>query len=150
MAETLLPCPFCGGVEIEIRPNNIGDYYAICYSNDEGEMWCGASTSDRSCETPEGAIRRWNRRAAPLPPALLELSAKATGGRWEAVSENDPRGQPVPYYLGVIALLQKGPEGTLALVTDGRACSPDEWANNAAFIAALVNWFRSLATKPDE
>lgn len=70
--EDLLPCPFCGGTNIEIRPNNIGDYYAICYSNDPSEEACGASMSDWRCETPEGAVSRWNTRAIPPLPTLPE------------------------------------------------------------------------------
>lgn len=58
----LLPCPFCGGRDIEIRATKIGDYFAICHSDYEGEMHCGASTDPSRCETPEGAVRRWSRR----------------------------------------------------------------------------------------
>lgn len=64
MSETLKPCPFCGGTNISILSNGIGDFYAICDGDDEDEAFCGARTSDRGCETPEGAARRWNRRVA--------------------------------------------------------------------------------------
>lgn len=50
----LKPCPFCGG-EAEIKPNNIGDFFAMCSG-------CGASTSDIKCELEESAARRWNTR----------------------------------------------------------------------------------------
>lgn len=61
---SLKPCPFCGGTEAHIRGNDIGDYYVICDTDIEGEMCCGASTSDRSCETPGGAAQRWNMRVS--------------------------------------------------------------------------------------
>jgi len=32
----LLPCPFCGGRDIQIRATKIGDYFAICHSDYEG------------------------------------------------------------------------------------------------------------------
>jgi hypothetical protein len=66
MEAELLPCPFCGNDNIEIIPNGIGDYYAICSGDGEDgdPCGCGASTSDRRCESQEGAVDRWNARAA--------------------------------------------------------------------------------------
>jgi hypothetical protein len=61
--DKLKPCPFCGNTKPVIRANGIGDFYVFCDAEDESDMSCGASTSDRRCETPEGAARRWNRRA---------------------------------------------------------------------------------------
>lgn len=74
MSGELLPCPFCGGESIELRDNGIGDTYAIRYSNDPSEIACGARTSDAGCETDDGAIRRWNRRAL-LPKEGQGLSS---------------------------------------------------------------------------
>jgi hypothetical protein len=62
MSEELKPCPFCGGTNIEIRPNRIGDFFAICYSNDRTEMACYAKSGENGCETEEGAVARWNAR----------------------------------------------------------------------------------------
>lgn len=59
---TALPCPFCGNSEPQIRSNGIGDYYVICETEWEGEMACGARSSEYKCETESGAIARWNRR----------------------------------------------------------------------------------------
>lgn len=61
--EELKPCPFCGNEDVHIRPNRIGDYFVMCDSDVEGEEGCGASSSDRRCETEAGAARRWNERA---------------------------------------------------------------------------------------
>lgn len=62
MKYELKPCPFCGGTNIEIRPNRIGDFFAICYSNDRTEMACYAKSGEDGCETEEGAVARWNTR----------------------------------------------------------------------------------------
>lgn len=61
-AERLYPCPFCGGTDITIKSNGIGDYYAICGSEDIAGG-CGARTSDVRCESRAQAIERWNRRS---------------------------------------------------------------------------------------
>jgi hypothetical protein len=69
-ARELLACPFCGNDKPKIRSNGIGDFYVVCVA-DETEVHCEASTSDRCCETVEGAIRRWNRRSATEEQARL-------------------------------------------------------------------------------
>lgn len=51
----LLPCPFCGGTEIKLRDNGIGDTFAQCTG-------CHARTSDRNSEVDSVAIERWNTR----------------------------------------------------------------------------------------
>ena len=62
VSATLLPCPFCGATNIKIKSNGIGDYFAICQSDDEEVPSCGARTSDYRCETIDQAVRRWNVR----------------------------------------------------------------------------------------
>jgi Lar family restriction alleviation protein len=64
----LLPCPFCGSDNIRILSNGIGDYFAVCYA-DEDSFGCGARSSDFKCESKEQAIAAWNRRAAPEAPS---------------------------------------------------------------------------------
>jgi hypothetical protein len=83
MARELLACPFCGNDRPKIRSNGIGDYYVVC-DGDEDAVHCEASTSDRRCETVEGAVRRWNRRAgysaalaAPLTEEEVDAMARA-------------------------------------------------------------------------
>lgn len=58
----LLPCPFCGGINIGIHGNGIGDFFAICGDLDEELSGCGARTDDRNCEDQKFAIERWNQR----------------------------------------------------------------------------------------
>ncbi len=55
----LLPCPFCGGSEIEICHTSL--YWGQC-----GNFDCGANTGGE--ETPELAIAQWNARATPQEP----------------------------------------------------------------------------------
>ncbi len=87
----LAPCPFCGGSDIEIRATKIGDYFAICHSDYEGAMHCGASTDPSRCETPEGAVRRWNRRAP-----LSAVGQKAGTVEVRALEWQDHRGHTFP------------------------------------------------------
>ena len=81
--QELKPCPFCGNDNIEIRSNGIGDYYAICSGDgEEGDpCGCGASTSDRRCESQKGAIDRWNTRVpdTELIEAAEELVKEVSG-----------------------------------------------------------------------
>lgn len=54
----LLPCPFCGGVELEIDENAYKCKWVICNG-------CGATIDD----SPHGdSVDLWNRRATPLMP----------------------------------------------------------------------------------
>lgn len=59
----LKSCPFCGNRSPQILSNGIGDFFVLCEA-DEGEMACGASSSQVRCETERGAADRWNRRIA--------------------------------------------------------------------------------------
>jgi hypothetical protein len=58
-----------------------------------------------------------------------------TPGPWTAVLPDDARGQPVPYYRGLVALVSCETGGAMSVVTDGRDCSKSEWEANARLIA---------------
>ena len=62
--------------------------------------------------------------------ALERLEREATPGEWDAVLENDPRGQPVAYYRAIIGLLaNKDDGGYLSVVaSDDRRVGSDEHA----------------------
>jgi hypothetical protein len=68
---------------------------------------------------------------------------KHTQGTWDAVLNDDPRGQPVPYYSGLICTVEHG-ERYLAVVSDGRRVSTDEWEPNARLIAAAPDLLAAL------
>lgn len=59
-----------------------------------------------------------------------------TPGPWSAVLDDDPRGQPVPYYRGLVALVSMTPGNCVSVVSDGRTVSPDEWKANAVLLAS--------------
>lgn len=65
-------CPFCGCAIVEIVPNGMGDFFAICGNEDEG---CGARSSQMRCESREHAAERWNTRHAPEPNERLVRAA---------------------------------------------------------------------------
>ena len=59
----LIPCPFCGGVDIVISewPITISGWYVLCKT-------CGANINDHAytgapLKTKEAAIKAWNTRA---------------------------------------------------------------------------------------
>lgn len=57
----LKPCPFCGNTNPKLYGNRFDHFFVKCVP-DNGEVFCEVKTSDRNCETPEGASDRWNRR----------------------------------------------------------------------------------------
>ena len=62
--------------------------------------------------------------------------AAATPGPWEAVTDDDPRGQPVPYYRGLVALIERNTGRALSVVLkDGRTVPACDWQANAQLIA---------------
>lgn len=61
----LNPCPMCGGTNIVIESNGIGEYYVVCGTGEEDGGGCGLQTDDRHCETKAHAAERWNRRTIP-------------------------------------------------------------------------------------
>lgn len=68
MTETkqLLPCPFCGETEPEMRHTKAWDYYVKC-------PWCGSSTRHFH-ENERGAASRWNGRAMGKCATCAHLS----------------------------------------------------------------------------
>jgi hypothetical protein len=67
-----------------------------------------------------------------------------TPGQWDAILRDDPRGQPQGAYRGLICILQCGPEGNIAVVSDGRTTTPKEWEANAILIAASPDLLEQL------
>ena len=62
MAETLKPCPFCGG-ECRIVKTSWG-YCPQCQGRDDEGIWCHMHVLPLpSYNTPEEAAEAWNRRA---------------------------------------------------------------------------------------
>ena len=58
-----------------------------------------------------------------------------TSGPWQLVVNDDPRGQPSPFYRGIIALVEKG-DRHITVVSDGRTVEIEEWEPNGRLIAA--------------
>jgi hypothetical protein len=86
----------------------------------------------------------------PLTDAELAeldgLECRATDPPWEAIRQQDPRGQPSPIYRGLVALFaySAGP-GTIAITQrDGLDVSADSWMINAELMASARNSLRSL------
>ena len=69
-----------------------------------------------------------------------------TPGPWEAVLEDGPRPQPVPYYRGLIALIHHSSEiDHLSVVTSGDRLVPKtDWEANATLIAAAPDMAETL------
>lgn len=60
----------------------------------------------------------------------------ATPGPWEAVLKDDPRGQPVCYYRGLIALVENRLSVVLGPGHAYETVPEEEWEANAKLIAA--------------
>ena len=73
MSEALLPCPFCGGDNIQRADNAYGAFWTIC---DE----CGACTGEAGIHSQAEADERWNRR-----PSQSEQSAAPVPAEWQLV-----------------------------------------------------------------
>lgn len=65
--KALLPCPFCGGTEINEAGNGTGDNWLECSQ-------CGAGTS--LSEDGVGMVARWNRRVNQEADRLAALEAE--------------------------------------------------------------------------
>jgi hypothetical protein len=63
-----------------------------------------------------------------------------TPGPWEAVLADDPRGQPVPYYRGLVALV----ENRLSVVAKCGYAPKEHWEANASLIAAAPDMLTAL------
>lgn len=66
-----------------------------------------------------------------------------TPGPWQLVVNSDPRGQPSPFYRGIIALVEKG-DRHLTVVSDGREVPLEEWEPNGRLIAAAPRMLEAL------
>ena len=69
---------------------------------------------------------------------------KATPGPWEAVTKDDPRGQPVGYYPGLVAIISGEPHLSVVASPEGRETSPEEWGPNAHLISAAPDLYAAL------
>lgn len=67
-----------------------------------------------------------------------------TPGPWVAVLENDPRGQPVPYYRGLVATVEHGARYLAVVTQTGRSVPKDEWEANARLIASAPDLLEAL------
>ena len=57
-------------------------------------------------------------------------------GEWEPVLRDDPRGQPVPYYRGLVCLVAHG-ENIISVVTkDGSSIPSECWDDVAKLVAS--------------
>lgn len=76
---------------------------------------------------------------------LEELNRRATQGIWESVQHDDPRGQPSPFYCGLICTVEHSPDRYLSVVgRDGFRVSAEEWPINCAIIAESRNALPAL------
>ena len=72
-----------------------------------------------------------------------------TSGPWEAVMPEDPRGQPAPFYSGLVALVSMDPPiginaKSVAVVAGGGYASEEQWRANARLIAAAPDLLEAL------
>lgn len=62
------------------------------------------------------------------------MGERHTYGPWEAVLPEDARGQPVPFYRGLVALVSMDPP--VSVVACSGEVSSKDWRANARLIAA--------------
>jgi hypothetical protein len=75
--------------------------------------------------------------AAPFEKGRTPPTATHTPGPWEAVLNDDPRGQPSPMYRSTICTVEHSGERCLTVVQqDGLTSSRWQWVANARLIAA--------------
>jgi len=83
--------------------------------------------------------------------ALRALADAATPAPWQAVLENDPRGQPVAYYRALIGLMaNRDGGGYLSVVAGDEHRASEDVAENAAFIAAAREAVPALCDRVEE
>jgi Lar family restriction alleviation protein len=135
MSVEILPCPFCGSVEIQTD----GPCYTQFMCSD-----CGAATYDQ--ESHEAAIAAWNSRPIPALEAmgedkLGEMLAGLEGvtpGPWEA-DQNLPINRKPRVHGG---------DGSLICEIGNMAMDQDQWERDAAHIARCdPQTIRSLITR---
>ena len=69
MDERLIPCPFCGAGETQIRPNTYWTGMRSQIISVEVRHWCEETTGVRGssvtmrAQTEDEAIAKWNKRA---------------------------------------------------------------------------------------
>lgn len=73
----------------------------------------------------------------------MSAEQKHTPGEWEAVLNDDPRGQPVAYYRGLICTVEHGGR-YLAVVAKIGCALPAQWEANARLIAAAPDLLAAL------
>lgn len=92
-------------------------------------------------------LQAWDERdGIPRPTAK---DGQHTPGPWEAVLENDPRGQPVCYYraiIGLMAMTGSGlKDGYLSVIASNeRLVKRDELEPNAKLIAAAPDLYSAV------
>lgn len=93
--QELKPCPFCGGTEIFIKPDEVGSggqWVAPIY------VGCDACKCDQVADDQDEAVAAWNRRAAPITqPVAWRYLMELSGGvycttRWLEMEEPIPEG----------------------------------------------------------
>lgn len=63
--------------------------------------------------------------------------------KFELVTDGDPRGQPVPYYRGLVAVVARSPY--IAIVTaDGSTMPSDRWEEVGRLLAAAPELLEAL------
>jgi hypothetical protein len=69
---------------------------------------------------------------------LREVAEGATAGPWRPVHDDDPMGQPVCFYHGLVALVERSGQRSLSVVVDdGRTVDKAQWDANATHIATF-------------
>ena len=109
----LLPCPFCGGTDIDAS-------YSLAGNGDinAGCMTCGASGPDAKTQEPGESAKAWNRRSSPpdgvtVPVSVLKKWREDLGAYWfssdgEEEYNND---EIIAMSHQMEALLSASPEG---------------------------------------
>lgn len=81
---------------------------------------------------------------------LRAICEQATPGRWEAIQNDDPRGQPSPFYLALVATVEHSPDRYLAVVAkDRETVSREEWPANCDLIATARTALPELLDEVD-
>lgn len=80
-----LPCPFCGGADLELSNTHTACYTVVCPCGVEvtGASFSGNYSSDRiprarHVTAKANALAAWNRRAPSAPAPATRVAAKPT------------------------------------------------------------------------